>query len=55
MIVVSSCNQAAKLQSARAVGSVAVAHLVRARARLVSALVLLSFVLCHLSSHIILH
>jgi adenylate cyclase len=52
MMVVPSPNQAAKLQSARAVRSVAVASLVRARARLLSALVLLSFVLCHLASHI---
>jgi adenylate cyclase len=52
MMVVPLSNQAAKLQSARAVRWVAVASLVRARARLVSALVLLSFVLCHLASHL---
>jgi adenylate cyclase len=41
-------------QSARTARLVAVARLVRARARLISALVLLSFVLCHLASHIFL-
>jgi adenylate cyclase len=41
-------------QSAHVARVVALARLVRARARLVSALVLLSFVLCHLGSHMIL-
>ena len=41
-------------QSADVARVVALARLVRARARVVSALVLLSFVLCHLGSHMIL-
>jgi adenylate cyclase len=52
MMVVPSPNQAASLQAARSERWVAVASLVRARARLLSGLVLLSFVLCHLASHI---
>jgi adenylate cyclase len=52
MIVVPSSNRAAAPQSTRAARLVGVARLVRARARLISALVLLSFVLCHLASHI---
>ena len=47
-------NQVAWAQSARAARLVGIARLVRARARLVSGLVLLSFVLCHLVSHIFL-
>ena len=47
-------SQVATSQSARAARLVAGARLVRARARLLSALVLLSFVLCHLASHIVL-
>jgi adenylate cyclase len=42
------------VMSARAPRLVALASLVRARARLISGLVLLSFVLCHLLSHIFL-
>ena len=45
-------GEVATPKSARAAHLVAVAQLVRARARLLSALVLLSFVLCHLASHI---
>jgi adenylate cyclase len=45
-------SQVVTSQSAWAAHWVAVARLVRARARLLSALVLLSFVLCHLGSHI---
>jgi adenylate cyclase len=54
MMVVLSSNHVATPRSARAARLVAVARLVRARARLVSALVLLSFVLCHLLSHVFL-
>jgi adenylate cyclase len=46
-----SSSEVAKSQSARAARLVAVARLIRARARLLSALVLLSFVLCHLAGH----
>jgi adenylate cyclase len=53
MMVAPSSNHVAA-PSARAARLVAVARLVRARARLISALVLLSFVLCHLVSHIFL-
>ena len=45
-------NQGAMSQSDRSRRLVAAARLIRARARLISALVLLSFVLCHLASHI---
>jgi adenylate cyclase len=54
MMVAPSSNHIAAPQSARAARLVGVARLVRARARLISALVLLSFVLCHLVSHIFL-
>jgi adenylate cyclase len=54
MMVAPSSNHVAAPQSARAAHLVGVARLVRARARLISALVLLSFVLCHLVSHIFL-
>jgi adenylate cyclase len=47
-----SSSQVATSQSGSAARLVAVARLIRARARLLSALVLLSFVLCHLASHI---
>ena len=53
-IVTPSSNHVAAPQSARAARLVGVARLVRARARLISGLVLLSFVLCHLVSHIFL-
>jgi hypothetical protein len=49
MIVVPASNHVAAPRSARAARLIAVARLVRAR---ISALVLLSFVLCHLVSHI---
>ena len=51
-MVVPSSNQVVASQSARAAHLVAVARLVRVRTRILSALVLLSFVLCHLASHI---
>ncbi|MCX7314083.1 MAG: adenylate/guanylate cyclase domain-containing protein [Alphaproteobacteria bacterium] len=47
-------DAATALPSANAARLVATARLVRARARLVSGLVLLAFVLCHLASHIFL-
>jgi adenylate cyclase len=47
-----SSSQVATSQSARAAHLVAFARLIRARARLLSALVLLSFVLCHFAGHI---
>jgi adenylate cyclase len=52
MMVAPSSNHVAAPQSARAARLVGVARLVRARARLISSLVLLSFVICHLASHI---
>ena len=51
MMVAPSSNHVAAPQSARAARLVGVARFARARARLISALVLLSFVLCHLVSH----
>jgi adenylate cyclase len=52
MTLTPSSNRVAARQSARAARLVAFARFIRARARLISALVLLSFVLCHLVSHI---
>jgi adenylate cyclase len=52
MTLTPSSNRVAASQSARAARLVAFARFIRARARLISALVLLSFVLCHLVSHI---
>jgi adenylate cyclase len=52
MMIVPSSNQIAVSQSAQSARFFAAVRLVRARARLLSALVLLSFVLCHLASHI---
>jgi adenylate cyclase len=52
MTLTPSSNRVAASQSARAARVVAFARFIRARARLISALVLLSFVLCHLVSHI---
>jgi len=52
MTLTPSSNRVAAPQSARAARLVAFARLIRARARLISALVLLSFGLCHLASHI---
>jgi hypothetical protein len=52
MMVARSSSQVSMSQCAWAAHWAAVARLVRARARLLSALVLLSFVLCHLGSHI---
>ena len=54
MTLAPSSNRVAARQSARAARLVAFARFIRARARLISALVLLSFVLCHLVSHIFL-
>ena len=54
MVLVGSSSRSAAARSARGARLVALARLVRARARLISALVLLSFVLCHLLSHIFL-
>jgi adenylate cyclase len=54
MTVAVSYNHVPAPQSARAAHLVGAARLVRARARLISGLVLLSFVLCHLVSHIFL-
>lgn len=54
MTVSTSYNDAAKPRSARAARVVEAARVVRARARLVSGLVLLVFVLTHLTSHIFL-
>ena len=51
-MVVPSANELAISQSDQSAQWVAVVRLVRARARLLSALVLFSFVLCHLASHI---
>ena len=53
MMLVRSPSSSAP-QSARTARLVAIARLLRARARLISALVLLSFVLCHLVSHMFL-
>jgi adenylate cyclase len=52
MTLTPSSNRVAAPQSARAARLIAFARFIRARARLISALVLLSFVLCHLVSHI---
>src|SRR3984893_463246 len=52
LMVVPSSNRVAAPQSAPAGRLGAFARFIRARARLISALVLLSFVLCHLVSHI---
>jgi adenylate cyclase len=52
MMVMPSSNEITVSQSARAASLVALAEFIRARVRLLSALVLLSFVLCHLASHI---
>src|SRR6516165_10459646 len=52
MTLTPSSNRVAAPQSARAARLITFARLIRARARLISALVLLSFVLCHLASHI---
>src|SRR5271166_6485954 len=52
MMVALSSNHVAAPQSVRAARLLGVARFIRARARLISALVLLSFVLCHLVSHI---
>src|ERR1700732_5509922 len=52
LMVVPLSNRVAAPQSARAARLVAFARFIRARARLISALVLLSFVLCPLRSHI---
>jgi len=54
MMLVRSSSPLAAPRSARGARLVAIARLVRARARLISALVLLSFVLCHLVSHMFL-
>ena len=54
MTVSSLYNQVAGAHSARVARLVGVARIVRARVRLISGLVLLSFVLCHLVSHIFL-
>src|SRR5437764_596803 len=54
MMLVPPSSRAAGSQSARFARLVAIARLLRARARLISALVLLSFVLCHLVSHMFL-
>src|SRR5437763_1841948 len=54
MMLVPPSSRAAGSPSARFARLVAIARLVRARARLISALVLLSFVLCHLTSHMFL-
>ena len=54
MTVTPSSNHIAAPRSARGARLAGIARLVRARARLVSGLVLLSFVLCHLVSHIFL-
>ena len=54
MMLVRAWSPLAARRSARTARLVAVARLVRARARLISALVLLSFVLCHLTSHMFL-
>ena len=54
MTLTPSSNRVAARQFARAARLVAFARFIRARARLISALVLLSFVLCHLVSHIFL-
>ncbi len=53
-MLVRSSSPLAAPRSARGARLVAIARLVRARARLISALVLLSFVLCHLVSHMFL-
>jgi adenylate cyclase len=52
MTLTPSSDRVAAPQSARAARLIAFARFIRARARLISALVLLSFVLCHLVSHI---
>ena len=52
MTLTPSSNRVAARRFARAARLVAFARFIRARARLISALVLLSFVLCHLVSHI---
>jgi adenylate cyclase len=54
MMLVRASSPLAARRSARTARLVAVARFVRARARLISALVLLSFVLCHLTSHMFL-
>ncbi len=54
MMATLSSNPGAAHRSTRAARLAGVARLVRARARLISGLVLLSFVLCHLVSHIFL-
>ena len=54
MMIAPSSNHIAAPRSVRAERLLGIARLVRARARLISGLVLLSFVLCHLLSHIFL-